>query len=64
MHDFAVGPKPSAAFTRIVDRAGRKKAMVVSLTMMGAVSLAIGLLPGYDSIGAAAPAGLVLLRFL
>ncbi|MGW2197904.1 MFS transporter, partial [Streptosporangium sp. NPDC001682] len=61
---FLARPLGAAAFTRIADRAGRKKAMVVSLTMMGAVSLAIGLLPGYDSIGAAAPAGLVLLRFL
>ncbi|WP_405149806.1 MHS family MFS transporter [Sphaerisporangium sp. NBC_01403] len=61
---FLARPLGAAFFARIADRAGRKRAMVVSLTMMGAVSLAIALLPGYDTIGSAAPAGLVLLRFL
>ncbi|SCL21766.1 Predicted arabinose efflux permease, MFS family [Micromonospora pallida] len=61
---FLARPLGAVAFAKMADRAGRKKAMVVSLTMMGAVSLAIALLPGYHSIGVAAPAILVLLRFL
>jgi len=61
---FLARPLGAIAFSKIADRSGRKKAMVVSLTMMGAVSLAIALLPGYHTIGVAAPACLVLLRFL
>jgi MFS family permease len=61
---FLARPLGAAAFSRMADRSGRKRAMVVSLSMMGAVSLAIALLPGYATIGAWAPTGLVLLRFL
>lgn len=61
---FLARPLGAFAFSRMADRSGRKKAMVVSLVLMGIVSLAIALLPGYATIGAWAPAGLVLLRFL
>lgn len=61
---FLARPLGAIYFARIADRVGRKKAMVQSLTLMGIASLALACLPGYASIGVAAPAILVLLRFL
>ncbi|MFN7303369.1 MAG: MFS transporter, partial [Phenylobacterium sp.] len=46
------------------DRAGRRAAMVVSVSLMCLGSLIIGLCPGYAQIGLAAPAILVLARRL
>ena len=46
------------------DKIGRKKLLVLSLVLMGAATFAIGLLPGYATIGLAAPLLLVLLRLL
>ena len=46
------------------DRAGRRAAMVVSVSLMCLGSLIIGLCPGYAQIGLAAPAILVLARIL
>jgi MFS family permease len=48
----------------IGDRIGRKTALVVTLTMMGAATFLVGCLPGYASIGAWAPVLLVVLRFV
>lgn len=52
---FAVGffmrPVGGILFGRIADRAGRKIVLVVTLLMMGAGSLVIGLLPDFNSIG-------------
>ena len=42
----------------------RKRLLVASLLLMGIASTAIGLLPGYDTIGIAAVVGLVFLRLL
>lgn len=61
---FLARPLGAAWFSRIADRSGRKRAMVLSLTMMGVVSLLIACLPGYNTIGVWAPALLVALRFL
>lgn len=61
---FLARPIGAAWFSRIADRDGRKKAMVLSLTMMGVVSLLIACLPGYNTIGVWAPALLVALRFI
>jgi MFS family permease len=44
------------------DRVGRKKVMVFTLMLMGASSLAVGLLPTYAQIGVLAPVLLVLCR--
>ncbi|HSF26529.1 MAG TPA: MFS transporter [Actinomycetes bacterium] len=44
------------------DRIGRKAVLVASLTIMGAATAAIGLLPSYDQIGLWAPALLLVLR--
>jgi MHS family alpha-ketoglutarate permease-like MFS transporter len=46
------------------DRSGRRTALAASVAMMCAGSLAVALLPGYGSIGAAAPTGLVLARIV
>lgn len=46
------------------DRIGRKNVLLFTLLMMGFATMAIGLLPTYDAIGAAAPALLVCCRLL
>ncbi|MEV5386238.1 MFS transporter [Streptomyces sp. NPDC052721] len=46
------------------DRAGRKSTLVITLVLMGAATVLIGVLPGYRSIGVAAPILLILLRML
>ncbi len=61
---FLIRPLGGWYFGRFADRHGRRTAMVVSVVMMGAGSLLIGLLPTYDSIGLLAPAGLLLARVL
>lgn len=65
---FTVGfvgrPLGAMVFGHYGDRMGRKLMMLITLTGMGVVSLLIGLLPTYESIGVAAPILLVTLRFL
>jgi len=51
-------------FGRIGDRAGRKGAFLVTVTMMGGATIGIGLLPTYAQAGAVAPILLILLRIL
>lgn len=46
----------------LADRRGRRVALLLSITLMGGGSLLIGLLPGYASIGIAAPILLFLAR--
>jgi MFS family permease len=46
------------------DRVGRKSMLVTSLLLMGCATFAVGLLPNYATIGAAAPVLLVALRFI
>lgn len=65
---YAVGffarPLGGVVFGHFGDRLGRKSALVVTLLMMGVATFAVGLLPTYASVGALAPALLVLLRFV
>ncbi|HWC77172.1 MAG TPA: MFS transporter, partial [Blastocatellia bacterium] len=61
---FAVRPLGAVVFGRVGDLVGRKYAFLVTLTIMGASTFGVGLLPTYDSIGVAAPIILVLLRLL
>lgn len=65
---FAAGylsrPLGGALFGHIGDKIGRKISLVVSILAMGAATVAIGLLPTYTDIGAAAAALLVALRIL
>jgi MHS family alpha-ketoglutarate permease-like MFS transporter len=65
---FAVGflmrPLGGYVFGRLADKKGRKTAMTLSVLLMSAGSLMIALLPGYQSIGIAAPLLLLLARLL
>ena len=61
---FLMRPIGGWLFGRVADRKGRKASMVVSVMLMCAGSLLIACLPTYASIGAAAPALLLLARLL
>jgi MFS family permease len=65
---FAAGylarPLGGVVFGHFGDRLGRKKMLVLTMTIMAVVSFLIGVLPTYDQIGAAAPVSLVVLRVL
>ncbi|WAI81677.1 MULTISPECIES: MFS transporter [Achromobacter] len=65
---FAVGffarPLGGAIFGHIGDKIGRKKSLVITLVMMGTVTVLIGLLPTHDSIGVWAPVLLIVLRLV
>ncbi len=60
---FLTRPLGAALFGHFGDRIGRKTTLVASLLVMGISTTLIGVLPGYDAIGAWAPALLCLLRF-
>ncbi|MCP3707996.1 MHS family MFS transporter [Paraburkholderia sp. CNPSo 3274] len=63
---FAVGffarPLGGLIFGHFGDRIGRKKALMITLMMMGVATVCVGLLPSYASVGMLAPVLLVLLR--
>jgi MFS family permease len=61
---FAARPVGAAIFGHWGDRIGRKATLITTLLLMGVATAAVGLLPGSDSIGVAAPILLVLLRLL
>jgi metabolite-proton symporter len=60
---FLARPIGSALFGHFGDRVGRKTTLVAALLTMGLSTVAIGLLPPYQSIGIAAPTLLALCRF-
>jgi MFS family permease len=59
-----IRPVGAFIFGYMADRRGRKDALVYALVLMGVSTLAIGLTPTYASIGALAPALLVVFRLL
>lgn len=61
---FAARPFGGILFGALGDRIGRKKVLIITVTLMGLASTAIGLLPTYATIGYAAPVLLVLMRIL
>lgn len=61
---FLARPLGGIVFGHYGDRLGRKKTLVITLLMMGVSTTAIGLLPGYASIGIAAPILLVAIRMI
>ncbi len=60
---FLARPFGALLFGHFGDRAGRKTTLVASLLVMGTSTTLIGVLPGYEMAGWAAPALLCLLRF-
>ncbi|MBP7470046.1 MAG: MHS family MFS transporter [Flavobacterium sp.] len=60
---FISRPLGSAFFGHYGDKIGRKFTLVAALLTMGVSTVAIGFLPGYASIGVAAPLLLMLCRF-
>lgn len=61
---FLARPLGGIIFGHFGDRLGRKKTLVITLLMMGIATTLIGLLPGYSSIGVAAPILLVCIRMV
>ena len=61
---FGVRPLGAIIFGYFGDRIGRKYTFLVTITLMGGATAAIGFLPTYASAGIWAPIGLVFLRLL
>ena len=58
------GPFGALLFGRLGDLIGRKYTFLVTILLMGSSTFLVGLLPGYASIGMAAPVLLIALRLL
>ena len=61
---FGVRPLGAILFGYLGDRLGRKYTFLVTITLMGVATAAVGLVPTYAQIGIAAPILLVTLRVL
>lgn len=61
---FIVRPFGALVFGRLGDLIGRKYTFLLTLILMGGSTFLIGLVPGYKSIGMAAPLLVLLLRLL
>jgi len=61
---FLVRPFGAIVFGHLGDLIGRKFTFMLTLGLMGASTFVVGLLPGYDVIGALAPILLVAMRVL
>ena len=61
---FIARPLGGLVFGHYGDIYGRKKLLQISLIMVGVATFLMGCIPSYESIGYAAPAILVLLRFI
>ena len=54
---FAVRPFGALVFGRLGDLVGRKHTFLITMSLMGGATFAVGLLPSYASMGVAAPTG-------
>lgn len=61
---FFIRPIGGVIFSHIGDRIGRKKTLILTLSLMGGATVLIGLLPSYDQIGIWAPILLIILRII
>lgn len=61
---FLVRPFGALFFGRLGDMIGRKQTFLMTILIMGISTFVVGLLPGYNTIGWAAPIILILLRML
>lgn len=61
---FLIRPVGGIVFAHIGDRVGRKKTLVMTLSIMGLSTVMIGLTPTYESIGVWSPILLTVFRLL
>ena len=61
---FIVRPFGALVFGRLGDMIGRKYTFLVTILIMGLSTFIVGILPGYSTIGVAAPVLLIALRLL
>lgn len=61
---FFIRPFGGILFAHIGDRIGRKRTLVITLSMMGAATVAIGLLPTHAQVGMLAPVLLIICRVI
>jgi MFS family permease len=61
---FAVRPFGALVFGRLGDLVGRKYTFLITMSIMGGATFAVGLLPSYATAGVAAPVLLLALRLL
>lgn len=61
---FLVRPFGALVFGRLGDLVGRKYTFLVTILIMGLSTFIVGLLPGYNQIGIAAPIILIIMRLL
>ncbi len=61
---FATRPVGALIFGRIGDRVGRKGTFLITITLMGVATFAVGLLPTYGQVGVVSPVLFIVLRML
>ncbi|MGF6890971.1 MHS family alpha-ketoglutarate permease-like MFS transporter [Nocardia sp. GAS34] len=61
---FVIRPVGALVLGRLADQRGRRPALMVSISLAGVATLAMALTPGRESIGAAAPALLLVWRLV
>jgi MFS family permease len=61
---FLFRPIGALVFGRIGDRVGRKGAFLITVTLMGGATVAIGLLPSFAAVGITSPLLLLLMRII
>lgn len=61
---FFIRPLGGIIFSHIGDRIGRKKTLVLTLSLMGLATFLMGILPTYGAIGIWAPVLLIILRLI
>jgi len=61
---FFIRPLGGLVFSHIGDKIGRKKTLVLTLSLMGTATVLIGFLPDYNTIGIWAPILLFILRLV
>jgi len=61
---FFIRPFGGVIFSHIGDKIGRKKTLVLTLSLMGIATFGMGLLPTYQAIGIWAPILLITLRLV
>src|SRR5699024_3541022 len=61
---FFIRPFGGIIFSHIGDKIGRKKTLVITLSLMGIATFGMGLLPTYQAIGIWAPILLITLRLI